>query len=126
MKSLHHVGYVVDNIESYKKSFVGMDIIKAVHDPLQNANIELLTVGHGSCIELVQPLGPQAFTWNFLNKNGSGLHHVCYEGYSLNEIEELILKHRMLKLRGPLPAILFGRDVIFAMSRSRAIVEFIL
>jgi len=32
----------------------------------------------------------------------------------------------MLKLRGPMPAILFGRDVVFAMTRQKAIVEFLL
>jgi hypothetical protein len=105
---------------------VEMTVIKAVDDPIQLAKIELLSVGNGGFIELIQPLSPLAFTWNFLQKNGEGLHHICYEGYSSDEIDNIILKGKMLKLRGPIRAVLFERDVIFAMTRSRTIIEFIL
>jgi hypothetical protein len=126
MKILHHVGYIVEDIDKYKDSLFETNLIKAVYDPIQLAKIELLSVGRGSFIELIQPLGPQAFTWNFLKKNGEGLHHVCYEGYSSAEIDLILLKGKMLKLRGPIPAILFERDVIFAMTRNKTIIEFIL
>ena len=126
MKSLHHVGYIVDDIVEYKKSLFEMTLIKEVNDPIQQAKIELLSVGQGSFIELIQPLSSQSFTWKFLQKYGEGLHHICYAGYSSSEIDSLILKGKMLKLRGPLPAILFERDVIFVMTRYRTIIEFIL
>jgi hypothetical protein len=126
MKSFHHVGYIVKSIEEYKKSLFEMTVIKAVDDPIQLAKIELLSVGNGGFIELIQPLSPLAFTWNFLQKNGEGLHHICYKGYSADEIDNIIRKGKMLKLRGPIRAVLFERDVIFAMTRSRTIIEFIL
>ncbi len=126
MKKIHHVGYVVEDIEIFKNSFVQMNLVSKIVDVIQDAKIELLTVGGGSFVELIQPLSPKAFTWNFMRKNKQGLHHICYEGYSLVEVEELIAKTKMMKIRGPIPAILFNRDVIFAMTRSRDIIEFIL
>lgn len=126
MKKIHHVGYVVEDIETFKNSFVQMNLVSKIVDVIQDAKIELLTVGGGSFVELIQPLSPKAFTWNFMKKNKQGLHHICYEGYSLREVEELITKTKMMKIRGPIPAILFNRDVIFAMTRSRAIIEFII
>lgn len=126
MKVVNHVGYVVKSIEAFKKTLPPMDLIKAVQDPIQRAKIELLGFARSSAIELIEPLDSQSFTWNFLEKHGDGIHHVCYEGYSLQELEKIFLERRMIKLRGPMPAILFGRDVIFAMTRSKSIVEFIL
>lgn len=126
MKMLNHVGYVVKSIEAFKKNLPPMEAIKAVEDPVQRAKIELLGFPNGSAIELIEPLDSQSFTWNFLEKNGESMHHVCYEGYSLQELEKIFFECKMIKLRGPMPAILFGRDVIFAMTRSKSIVEFIL
>lgn len=126
MKAVNHVGYVVKSIEAFKKTLPPMELIKVVQDPIQRAKIELLGFSRGSAIELIEPLDSQSFTWNFLEKNGDGIHHVCYEGYSLQELEKIFLERRMIKLRGPIPAILFGRDVVFAMTRSKSIVEFIL
>lgn len=126
MKKVNHVGYVVKSIEAFKKTLPPMNLIKLVEDPVQRAKIELLGLPHGSSIELIEPLDSQSFTWNFLEKHGDGIHHVCYEGYSIQEIEKIFLERRMINLRGPMPAILFGRDVIFAMTRSKSIVEFII
>ena len=126
MRSFHHAGYVVESIDDYKKTLFDMTVIKAVHDPIQLARIELLSVGGGGFIELIQPLNSKAFTWNFLKKKGEGLHHTCFEGFTPAEVDDILLKGKMLKLRGPVPAVLFERDVVFAMTRSRAIIEFIL
>lgn len=126
MISLNHVGYIVENIEDYKNSLPPMKSVRAVYDPIQNSKIELLRVNNGSCVELIQPLNSTAFTWNFLKKNGEGLHHLCYEGYTLSELDSMFRASRMIKLRGPIPAVLFDRDVVFAITRNRSIVEFIL
>ena len=126
MKKLHHIGYVVEDIDDFKKSFPSMSTIAVVNDPVQHARIELLAPDQGSYIELIEPASPDAFTWNFLKKKGQGPHHICYEGYSQDELNSLFLEKKMIKLRGPIPAVLFDRQVIFAMSRTKCIIEFIL
>lgn len=123
---IHHVGYVVDNIDTYVGGFPGAVLENRVFDPLQDAELSVYTVGDGARLEFIQPAGPSSFTWGFLQRSGAGLHHVCYEGLSLPAVEQAIRDQRMLKLRGPMPAVLFGRDVVFAITRQKAIVEFLL
>ena len=123
---IHHVGYVVSDIDSYAASFPRATLENAVFDPLQNAKLAIYAVGGGARLEFIQPSGPDSFTWGFLQRSGAGLHHVCYEGVDLAAVDQIIRDHKMLKLRGPMPAILFDRDVVFAMTRQKAIVEFLL
>jgi methylmalonyl-CoA/ethylmalonyl-CoA epimerase len=123
---IHHIGYVVRDIERFQSSFPGLEFINAVEDPLQNARLALYTVGDGSRIELIQPHNVSAFTWAHLDRVGEGMHHICYEGLSIDDIDTVLKQHRLMKVRGPMKAVLFDRDVIFAITRQRAIVEFIL
>ncbi len=126
MIRVHHVGYVVRDLDAYAASLPGLVLEKEVVDPVQDARIALYTVGDASRIELIQPLSEKAFTWAHIARAGEGLHHVCYEGVGASEIDAYLRQYRMLRVRGPIPAILFDRDVVFAVTRQRAIVEFIL
>lgn len=126
MKAVHHIGYVVRSLEAFRQTLPPLTVIKTVEDPLQRAKLELLGLEGGSAIELIEPLDTESFTWNFLQKHGEGMHHVCYEGYSIEELDAMFRERRMMKLRGPLHAVLFDREVIFAVTRSRSIVEFLL
>lgn len=126
MIRVHHVGYLVRDIEGFAASLPGLTLENSVEDPLQNAKLALYRVGDGSYVELIQPLSSTAFTWAHLNRNGEGLHHVCYEGIPLDALDRVLKEHRMIKVRGPMHAILFGRDVVFAVTRQRSIIEFLL
>jgi len=123
---INHVGYVVRDIERYAATMPGLTLLKEVEDPLQHARLALYSVGEGSLIELIQPHGPEAFTWGHLARSGEGMHHVCYEGLNEGEVTSLLLQHRIMKVRGPIYAPLFDRQVIFGVTRQRAIVEFLL
>lgn len=126
MIRIHHAGYVVRDIDTYAASLPGLTLEKKVFDPVQNAQIALFTVGDASRIELIQPLADNAYTWGHLQRSGEGLHHICYEGIGASDIDAYLQKHRLLRVRGPIPAVLFEREVVFAVTRQRAIVEFIL
>ena len=120
-----HIGYVVRDIMDYSAGMPGLGHVRTVDDPVQNARLGLYQVG-ASLIELIQPLGPKAFVWGHLSRAGEGLHHICYENLSNAEVEQLILRHKMVKVRGPLHAVLFDRQVVFAVTRNRSVVEFLL
>ncbi len=122
---LHHVGYVVRDIQAYAVGIPGLVFARAVDDPLQHARLALYDAG-GAYVELIQPEGPDAFTWAHLERCGEGMHHICYEGPDEAGVERLIAERRMLKIRGPIHAPLFDRPVLFAMTRKKAIVEFLL
>lgn len=123
---LHHVGYVVDDIEAAVKSMPGLTRVKTVEDDIQNARLCLYRLGGDTQVEFIQPLSDAAFTWSWLEQNGAGLHHVCYDGIDARKLDSVLREHRLLKVRGPMPAVLFDRDVVFAMTRQRTILEFVL
>lgn len=124
---LHHIGFIVENIEKYENNMLFESKIKEVDDVIQNSKLSLYKNYTNSFIELIQPLNSDAFTYNFLKKNGEGFHHFCYEGNSFNEIEEIVNKNRLIKVLGPVPAILFdNRPVYFYYTRNKNIVEFII
>jgi methylmalonyl-CoA/ethylmalonyl-CoA epimerase len=123
---IHHIGYVVRDLDAFAASMPGLTQIADVVDPLQHARLALYTAGDGSMIELIQPENKQAFTWAHLERSGEGLHHICYEGIAADAIDGLLRRHRLMRIRGPIPAVLFGRDVLFAVSRQKAIIEFLL
>jgi len=124
---LHHIGYVVKDIAQYEKNLIFEKKIKELFDPVQNSNMALYLNFTDSLIELIQPLNEESFTYNFLQKNGSSYHHLCYEIGSESELKELVDSQKLIKVKGPIPAILFdGRMVWFFYSRNKQIVEFVL
>jgi len=124
---LHHIGYVVKDIAQYEKNLIFEKKIKELFDPVQNSNMALYLNFTDSLIELIQPLNEESFTYNFLQKNGSSYHHLCYEISSESELKELVESQKLIKVKGPIPAILFdGRMVWFFYSRNKQIVEFVL
>ena len=124
---MHHIGYVVSDITQYEKNLIFGTKITELFDPVQNSKMALYTNHSDSLIELIQPLSEESFTYNFLRKHGSGYHHLCYEIASEDEMSKLIGEQKMIKVKGPLPAILFGnRQVWFFYSRNKEIVEFVL
>lgn len=124
--NINHIGYVVHDIERYASSMPGLTVIRQVFDPLQHATLALYSCGNGSQIELIQPESKDAFTWGHLQRNGEGPHHVCYDDLDPAKMDEMIARYRMLKIRGPLYAPLFEREVVFAVTQRRAIIEFLL
>ena len=83
-------------------------------------------MGSLSKVEIVQPLDPSSFTWSHLQRCGDSLHHICYEGVSLQNLPNVLSSHKLFLVRPPVFAVAFGRDVAFSISRTKQIVEFLL
>ncbi len=124
---LHHIGYVVKDIEQYEKNLLFEKKVIELFDPVQNSKMALYSNFSESYIELIQPMNEQSFTYNFLQKNGSGYHHLCYEINSREELMKLAADQKLISIKGPIPAILFdNREVWFYFSRNKQIVEFVI
>jgi len=123
---LHHIGYVVKSIEAAAAALPGLRLVDRVFDPVQQAELALYALDNVH-IEFICPAGEQSFTWRFLDKDGGGYHHLCYEAPDLETAQRLMREHRMVKVLGPVPALLFGgRQVLFAYSRNKDVVEFLI
>mgnify|MGYP001263777372 CR=1 FL=1 len=123
---LHHIGIVVCSIHEYEKNMIFQSKLKEIYDPIQRAKLALYSNFGDSYIELIEPTDKNSFTYNYLKKNNSNYHHICYEIKNENEIEELVSKLKLLKFKGPLPALLFNnKKVSFFFSKNKQIIEFI-
>lgn len=124
---LHHIGYVVKDIDQYEKGLIIEKKVKELFDPVQNSKMALYSNFSDSFIELIQPLTTDAFTYNFLQKSGGGYHHLCYEVTSQQEMKDIVSLQKMIMVKGPIPAILFdNREVWFYYSRNKQVVEFVI
>lgn len=100
---LHHVGYVVADIEAAMPGFVRT--LGAVwdgriwEDPVQRVKVAfLITAPEDAQIELVTPAGAKSPVAGFLAERGGGLHHVCYE------VEDLTAEIAAMRARGAILA----------------------
>jgi len=123
---LHHIGFIVDNIDKYKNQLVFDQEIIKVHDQIQNAEISLLSTASNTFIELIQPVSDKSWTWNFLQKYTNSFHHLCYQT-SYEKMVNLVNEKNFIKIRGPIPAIIFdNHDVYFYYTKNKQIIEFLI
>ena len=65
---IHHIGFVVKDIDFFEKNLIYTEILDKVYDPIQKANLALYQVDQkdSSMIELIQPMDEKSLTFNFL------------------------------------------------------------
>ncbi len=119
---VHHIGYVVKNIEKYRKNLIIDKVVKEVYDDTQKAKLVLLKTDN-IFIELIEPQNEKSFTYNFLRKGG-GYHHLCYE-VSKDMAESFIKNKKMIKVLDWVYAPLLDSEVMFAYSVNKEVVEFV-
>ena len=95
-RHINHVAIAVRNIEEtlafYSRVFgAGTDEIEDLED--QGVRAALVGVG-GSQLEFIQPTDPDGGVARFIDREGEGLHHVCFE------VEDLSGKLKLLDEEG--------------------------
>lgn len=87
----HHVGVVVQKIDSYnstiEKLFKPQEITIPFHNKIQKVKICFFNIG-GFYIELIEPAEEQTPVTSFLEKKGEGIHHLAFE---VSDIEKSTL-----------------------------------
>lgn len=125
---INHIGIVVKSIDKYLKNSIYTEVSKMVFDSIQNANIVLIKTSDSEPdIELIEPTGKNATTYNFLVKRGGGIHHICYEIENEEVLNMLFSESNYKLIYGPAKAVLFdNKKVAFGFNRNKEIVEFLL
>jgi methylmalonyl-CoA/ethylmalonyl-CoA epimerase len=92
IKGISHIGIAVKDIESMVNTLAkALNIpVPAIKDSVENkikvAMIELNGVG----IEILEEYGETGMLADFVNKNGNGIHHLCFLTDSIeSDMEEL-------------------------------------
>ena len=80
LKRLDHIGIVVADIQQARKSYeaLGLKVSHLQELASKPVTVAFLPLGDVE-LELLQPNAPGSNIADFLQKNGEGLHHVCYE-----------------------------------------------
>lgn len=126
---LHHLGFVVANIETAMPGFLRSLAAEwdgqVFHDPLQKVRVAFLaTRAQDPAIELVEPAGDDSPVLRFLQERGGGLHHVCYEVADLEEDLAAFRSRGALIAKRPLPAVAFGgRRIAWVITSEKLLVE---
>jgi methylmalonyl-CoA/ethylmalonyl-CoA epimerase len=125
---LHHIGFVVANIERAMPEFVrslqGAWDGRIWEDPHQKVKVAFLEVGPSSRIELVAPNGESSPVVRFLTERGGGLHHMCYEVDALDAEIAAMRARKALLARPPKPAVAFGgRRIAWLLTSEKLLIE---
>ncbi len=127
---LHHVGYVVAEIQPISHIYVeryGYCVAtEIIHDPAQTAFVQFLRLdGDPTYLEFVAPDGPASKLAKAAAK-GPGLNHLCYSVDDIEKATAAMYESGMIVLSLPVPAIAFsGRRVSWLMGKDRVAVELV-
>jgi methylmalonyl-CoA epimerase len=87
LSAIDHVGVAVPSIEdalALYRDTMQMELVHRETIEEQGVHAALLDVGH-SHVELIEPISPDTGVGRFLERKGSGLHHVAYRVESVDD-----------------------------------------
>jgi len=102
LKRVNHIGIAVKNMdearEFWRKKF-GVES----PPPVTERDMQICMIKLGDAlVELIAPVGNEGIMAKFLQKNGEGFHHICYEVDNIfSAVEELEAKGVQLVSREP-------------------------
>jgi methylmalonyl-CoA/ethylmalonyl-CoA epimerase len=88
IKRIHHIAVLVENLDSsvlFWKEILGITPAKISDIPQEAARIAFFPLGESE-IELVQPTTSDSGLSRYLEKRGSGMHHLCLEVADLHAL----------------------------------------
>ncbi len=125
---VHHIGYLVKNIDKSIKSFeaLGYDLTTPpTWDDGRKAHLCFLTSGGGTtCVELIAPT-PESELYPLLKQYKNTPYHMCYKCDDLDHKIEELKRHKFLLFLKPSPAPVIGEtaQVAFLINSNIGIIE---
>jgi methylmalonyl-CoA/ethylmalonyl-CoA epimerase len=126
---LHHVGIVVENLESWGEAYArSLGLVRdseILHDPIQKVRVQFWRDEETNLVELIEPAAPDSPVWRELKKGG-GLSHLCYEVDGIERrVGDAVAGGAILAV-APVPAVAFsGRRIAFLYFRKVGLIEFV-
>ncbi len=125
---IHHVGYLVRNIEKAELYFEKLGYVpegEVCFDEYRNADI-IFIASHGYRIELVCP-NKKSDIYPLLKKYGNSPYHICYEVEDIDlSVEELRSNgYLMFTKIAPAPAIDMNATVVFLTHAQVGMIELV-
>ena len=125
---IHHIGYLVKNIEKAAKEFIslGYAVEKDVmYDSYRDADIMFL-INDELRVELVRPVSEKSVVYDLLKKYKNMPYHICYECRDIETSQQTLRNAGFLPIEEAkcAPAI-EGRNVVFMMSAFSGMIELV-
>lgn len=101
IKGINHLGIVVKSIDEvldFLKESFGAEELKRVPFPSMQQISSIVRIGD-SCLELMEPTGPDGAAGKFLETKGGGLHHISLLCDDVVKVSEA-LEAKSLKIIG--------------------------
>ncbi|MFW9843890.1 MAG: methylmalonyl-CoA epimerase [Candidatus Thorarchaeota archaeon] len=92
VEKISHIGIAVENIEQwigFYRDVLGLEYGGSEEVPEQKVRVAFLTIGESS-IELLEPTSDDSPIAKFLEKRGSGIHHIAVQ---VDDIEAALKRH---------------------------------
>lgn len=126
---IHHIGYLVDNIEVAASTFENLGFSKTseiVEDTLREIYI-LFMDNSGYVIELIQPVNESSPVYKLRKKHRNSPYHICYETDDLQiETEKMVNSGQFVFLHPPQAASAIDNKLVaFLVSNEIGLIEII-
>ena len=125
---IHHIGYLVDNIEEAQKNFLILGYSKSskvYFDDYRRVKIIFLNNNIYN-VELIEPFQENSIVKNLIKRYKNSPYHICYITKNLNDEVISLRKQGFIPLGSPAPAIaLQNKNVIFLFNKNIGIIELI-
>jgi len=93
VEKIAHIGIAVESIEQwigFYRDVLGLDYGGSEEVPEQKVRVAFLTIGESN-IELLEPTSDDSPIAKFLEKRGSGIHHIAIQ---VDDIEVALARHK--------------------------------
>jgi methylmalonyl-CoA/ethylmalonyl-CoA epimerase len=130
---IHHIGYLVDNIENATSEFERLGFIK-IGEVTEDSSREIFIVfldNDGVLVELIQPISETSPVYGLRKKYRNSPYHICYKTQDLqSKIENMANSkqgggYTIVQPPMPAPAIPGCPSVAFLMNRDIGMIEIV-
>ena len=128
---IHHIGYLVDNIENAAREFEKLGFSRR-GEVLEDTSLEiyiLFLYNNEQAVELIQPVSEKSPVYGLRKKYRNSPYHICYETDDLpGEIETMTNPNSgyiLIQPPKPAPAIPNCPNVAFLMNSHIGIIELV-
>ena len=100
IQRIDHIGIAVESIEESLGFYqaLGLDIEHIEDVPQEGVRVAMIPVGE-SKVELLEPTSDDSPVRRFLDRNGPGVHHVCYATDDVGADQQSLQAHNIDPLR---------------------------
>lgn len=124
---VHHVGYLVKDMNEAKKEFIklGYNDNVVTRDDYRGIDICFMDNG-GYCVELISPFRDDSMVSGLIKKYKNSPYHLCYITENIDtEIEKLAADGYVLMQEAKEAVAIEGKRVAFLMNSAIGIIELV-